>query len=91
MRSYLILYLILFILCLIILFLSLALYIFSKKSIYLSKKEIDYILFTINIFAEYGDDLGIQSKEQHETLVKELNKIKEKHFNIINDDKTNKV
>ena len=29
-------------------------------------------------FKEYGDDLGIQSKEQHEKLVEELEKIKTK-------------
>lgn len=36
------------------------------------------MIFTMDIFIEYGEDLGIQSKEQHEKLVEELNKIKEK-------------
>jgi hypothetical protein len=62
----------------IILFLSLALYHFIKKSIYLSKKEKEYILFVIDIFKEYGDDLGIQSKDQHKILCDELDKIKNK-------------
>lgn len=62
----------------IILFLSLALYHFSKKSIYFSKKEKEFITFVIDIFKEYGDDLGIQSKEQHKKLVEELEKIKKK-------------
>jgi predicted SpoU family rRNA methylase len=62
----------------IILFLSLALYYFSKKSIYFSNKEKEFIIFVSDIFKEYGDDLGIQSKEQHKKLVEELEKIKKK-------------
>lgn len=62
----------------IILLLSVSIYYFIKKSIYLSYKEKEFIVFTMDIFIEYGDDLGIQSKEQYEKLVEELNKIKEK-------------
>ena len=63
---------------LIIVLLSTSVYYFIKKSIYLSDKEKEFIIFTMDIFIEYGEDLGIQSKEQHEKLVEELNKIKEK-------------
>jgi len=73
-----ILYIIIVLLVIIILFLSLALYHFIKKSIYFSNKEKEFILFVIDIFIEYGDDLGIQSKEQHKKLVEELSKIKNK-------------
>jgi len=52
-----------------------------KKSTYLSDKEKEFIIFVIDIFSEYGDDLGIQSKEQHKKLVEELDKIKKKHLN----------
>ena len=52
-----------------------------KKSTYLSDKEKEFVIFVIDIFSEYGDDLGIQSKEQHEKLVTELEKIKKKHLN----------
>ena len=55
-----------------------ALYMFAKKSIYLSDKEKDFIVFVMDIFNEYGDELGIQSKEQHKKLVEELDKIKTK-------------
>lgn len=55
-----------------------SLYLLIKKSTYLSDKEKNFITFVIDIFAEYGDDLGIQSKDQHEKLVEELNKIKKK-------------
>jgi hypothetical protein len=75
-----ILYILIGFLIVIILLLALALYQFSKKGIYLSDKEKEYILFTFSIFSEYGDDLGIQSKEQHKKLCEELEKIKNKHF-----------
>ena len=55
-----------------------ALYLFAKKSIYFSDKEKDFIVFVMDIFKEYGDELGIQSKEQHKKLVEELDKIKTK-------------
>jgi len=63
---------------LIIVLLSAGIYFLIKKSIYLSDKEKEFIVFTMDIFIEYGEDLGIQSKEQHEKLVEELNKIKQK-------------
>ena len=63
---------------LIIVLLSAGIYYLIKKSVYLSDKEKEFIIFTMDIFIEYGEDLGIQSKEQHEKLVEELNKIKEK-------------
>ena len=64
----------------IIVLLAMALLLFAKKSIYLSKIESEYIIFVIDIFIEYADDLGIQSKEQHKKLVIELEKIKKKHL-----------
>lgn len=76
-----ILYIVIVLLVIIILFLSLALYLFAKKSTYFSEKEKEFIIFVIDIFAQYGDDLGIQSKEEHKKLVDELEKIKIRHFN----------
>ena len=73
-----ILYITIVLLVTIILFLSFALYYFSIKSTYISDKEKEFIFFTFQIFSEFGDDLGIQSKEQHKNLVDELNKIKTK-------------
>jgi len=64
----------------IIVLLAIALYLLTKKSIYLSDKEKEFIVFVMDIFKEYGDDLGIQSKDQHEKLVKELEKIKTKQL-----------
>ena len=77
-----ILYILIGFLIVIILLLALALYQFSKKGIYVSDKEKEFIIFVIDIFEQYGDDLGIQSKEQHQKLVEELEKIKKKYFKI---------
>jgi hypothetical protein len=65
-----------------------AIYHFLKKGVFISDKEKEFILFVIDIFEQYGDDLGVQSKEQHKKLVDELEKIKQKHFNVKKDDKT---
>ena len=75
-----ILYILIVLLVVIVLLLALALYFFSKKSIYITDKEKEFIVFVIDIFEQYGDDLGIQSKEQHEKLTEELEKIKKKHL-----------
>ena len=63
---------------LILLLLSAGIYYLMKKSIYLSDKEKEFIVFTMEIFIEHGEELGIQSKDQHEKLAKELEKIKQK-------------
>lgn len=76
----LILYIVILLLVVIILLLVMALYLFAKKSTYLSDKEKEFIVFVIDIFKDYGDDLGIQTKDQHKKLVEELEKIKKKHL-----------
>jgi hypothetical protein len=83
-----ILYILLILLALAVLFLSLAIYYFLKKGAFISDKEKEFIIFVIDIFEQYGDDLGIQSKEQHQKLVEELEKIKKKYLKIKTDDKT---
>jgi len=81
-----ILYILITLLVVIVLLLALALYYLTKRGAYISDKEKEFIIFVIDIFIEYGDDLGIQSKEQHKKLVEELNKIKNKHFKIKKDE-----
>ena len=75
-----ILYIVIFFLLAIIILLIGTQRILIKKGIHLSDKEIDFIIFVIDIFSEYGDDLGVQSKEEHKKLVEELEKIKNKHL-----------
>ena len=82
------LYILLILLAVIVLFLSMTIYTFLKKGVFISDKEKEFIIFVIDIFEQYGDDLGVQSKEQHKKLVDELEKIKQKHFNVKKDDKT---
>jgi len=76
----LILYIVIILLIIIIILLAGALYFLIKKTVYISDKEKEFIIFVIDIFAEYGDDLGVQSKEQHNKLVGELEKIKTKYI-----------
>lgn len=64
----------------IVLFLSISIFYIVKKSIYLSDKDKELINFIIDIFIDYADDLGIQSKDQHKKIVNELNKLKKKYF-----------
>lgn len=70
------LYIVILLLVIIILLLAMALYLFAKKSTFFSDKEKEFIIFVMDIFKEYGDDLGVQSKDQHKKLVEELEKIK---------------
>lgn len=82
-----ILYITVILLAVSVLLLAGALYFFVKKSQYISDKEKEFIVFVIDIFIQYGDDLGIQSKEQHKKLAQELEKIKEKYFKTKKEDK----
>lgn len=66
------------ILVVIILILALTLLKVIKDTPYLSEKEREFIKFSFDIFIDYGSDLGIQSKDQYDKLVEELNKIKQK-------------
>jgi len=75
-----ILYILIVLLVTIILILSLAFYLLLKKGSFISDKEKEFIVFVIDIFIQYGDDLGIQSKEEHQKITSELNKIKNKYF-----------
>ncbi len=73
-----ILYIAILLLVIVITLLVITLYHFIRKGIYFSDKEKEFIAFVIDIFKDYGDDLGIQSKDQHVKIVEELEKIKKK-------------
>jgi hypothetical protein len=75
-----ILYIAIALLAISVLLLAMALYYLIRKGTYLSEKEKEFITFVIDIFVEYGDDLGIQSKDEHQKISKELEKIKNKHL-----------
>jgi len=68
----------LLILSITILLLSVAVFLIIKKTIYLSKKERDFIEFAIDMYIDYAKDLNINSETEHDRIVAELKKIKEK-------------
>ena len=76
-----ILWVLIIILVVIILLLSLTIYFFVKKNIYLSNKEKEFIVFCIDMYINYAEELEINSKNEHSLIVKELEKIKEKLIN----------
>jgi len=65
----------------IILLLSITIFYIAKKSSYLSKKEKEFIEFCINMYIDYAKELKINSENEHDLIVKELEKIKEKLIN----------
>lgn len=69
---------ILILLAIIVLLLTVSLFIIIKKASYFSKKDRDLIIFIIDMYVDYGQEIGITSKDKHDTIVSELNKIKEK-------------
>ena len=56
-------------------------YYYIRKSTYLTNKEKEFIEFAVNMYIKYAEELEITSPEQHEYLVKELNKIKKRYLN----------
>lgn len=71
-----------FFLSIIILILAASIYYLVKMlpRYLISKKEKDFMLFTIDMYVDYAKDLNIHSEEQHEIIVNELKKIKDKYF-----------
>lgn len=76
--SELFLWILIAVLVLIILILSISVLLIIKKATYLSKKERDFIVFAIDMYITYGEEIGINSPEEQETLIKELEKVKNK-------------
>lgn len=60
--------------------LSIALVRITKNMVYLTEKEKDFINFTIDIYINFGEELGVESKEEHDRLVEILKKIQDKHL-----------
>jgi len=57
----------------------------SKEANFLTKKELEFLEFTVDMYIKYAKDLDIHSKEQHDFIVSELEKIrKEKLLPKIN-------
>lgn len=50
----------------------------SKEAELLSKKDLQFLEFTADMYIKYAKDLKIHSPEQHEFIVAELEKIRKK-------------
>lgn len=48
----------------------------SKEGLFLKKKEIEFIEFTVDMYIKYSEELDIHSKDQHEFIVAELERIR---------------
>ncbi len=49
-----------------------------KNTTYLSDKEKDMIKFSIDMYIDYGEEIGITDEKQHPIIIDELGKIKDK-------------
>ena len=57
-----------------------------KKITIISEKEKEFIEFAINMYIKYAEELEITSPEEHDYIVKELEKIRKRY--LINTKKT---
>ncbi len=74
------LYIIIILLSIGIIVLSLILRFLLIRYKHIDKKDKEFIVFVIEMYIEYAETLEIHSKEQHEKIVEQLKKIKEKYF-----------
>ena len=59
---------------------SVTLYFFIRRSTYITDKDKEFIVFAIDMYIQYAEDLNIQSKAQHKKITKQLENIKIKHL-----------
>ena len=62
------------------LILSITLFHVVTKASYLSKKQKEFIVFAIDMYIDYAEELDITSKTQHDIIVENLKEIKEKNI-----------
>jgi predicted Holliday junction resolvase-like endonuclease len=48
----------------------------------ISTKDLQFIEFTVDMYIKYAQELDIHSKEQHEYIVKQLERIRKKYLNL---------
>lgn len=72
------LYILIVLLLIIIILLSIAILFLIKKALYLSDKEKEFIFFVMEMYIQYATELNIHSKDKHDKIVDELNKIRKK-------------
>ena len=67
---------IILILVLLILLLVIALLKLINKATYLSKKEKEFLEFAVDMYINYSKELNIHSPEEHDIIVRNLEKIR---------------
>lgn len=70
-------YLISFIIILILIIILVLVYKIYKNNLILCDRDKDFIVFTIDMYIEYAEELEIDSGDKHEVIVGKLNRIKE--------------
>lgn len=48
----------------------------KRQAIFLSKKDLQFLEFAIDMYIKYAIELNIASKEQHEFIVSELERLR---------------
>lgn len=75
------LWIVVFSLLVIVIILSSALYLVIQKATYLSKKDKQFMTYVIDIYIDYAEELKLNTIDEHETIVKELQRIKDDKMN----------
>jgi len=70
----------LLLLCVAIVVIAIAFLLYIKKSTFIPDKDKEFIDFTIEMYIQYAKDLDIHSPKQHEKIVEQLTKIRNKYF-----------
>lgn len=48
----------------------------KKQAIFLSKKDLEFLEFAADMYVKYSEELKIHSKEQHEILIAEIERVR---------------
>ena len=59
---------------------AIAFLLYIKKSTFIPDKDKEFIDFTIEMYIQYAKDLDIHSPKQHEKIVEQLQKIRNKYL-----------
>jgi len=60
--------------------LSLCIFLWTRKYKAIDSKDKEFIIFVIDMYIQYAEELNIHSEKQHKELIKHLEKIKKKYF-----------
>jgi hypothetical protein len=58
-------------------------FLYVKRNVIVTKKDVEFIEFTIDMYIKYAEKLEINSKKEHDKICLELERIK-KNININN-------